>query len=195
MSTSLDDLKKQLEALKRAVAAVDEEIEDRWSEQPGQGSNPAAAISPMPLLLRVTEAAQYLRIGKTRMYELLQPKDGNPPEVASGLVGSIRMVPFESLRVYVEQLSRQEFQAPVRTNYKPAPGFVLLKSRHVEALAGTTDSSEELCIALVDATEESEFAQRDVLGRLWLAPELASGIGENEASKIVLSRATESCRA
>jgi excisionase family DNA binding protein len=54
---------------------------------------------PGPLLLRVEEAAAVLRIGRTRMFALIESG-----EVRSLKLGRSRRVPVDALRAYVDQL-------------------------------------------------------------------------------------------
>jgi len=64
----------------------------------GQPPQPAARC-PMTILLTPEEAAKELRIGRSRMYEMLRRGD-----VLSVKVGGSRRVPYEALQAYVRRL-------------------------------------------------------------------------------------------
>lgn len=54
-------------------------------------------MSPAPLLLSVEEGAAQLRIGRSRMFDLIRHG-----EVLSVKVGGSRRIPYDSLRAYVD---------------------------------------------------------------------------------------------
>jgi excisionase family DNA binding protein len=56
-----------------------------------------------PLLLSVEEAAAQIRVGRSRMFELIRRG-----EVLSVKVGGSRRVPYDSLRAYVDQLVTEQ---------------------------------------------------------------------------------------
>ena len=60
-------------------------------------------MSPAPLLLSVEEAAAQLRIGRSRMFELIRLG-----EVLSVKVGGSRRVPFDSVKAYVDRLVSEQ---------------------------------------------------------------------------------------
>jgi excisionase family DNA binding protein len=62
------------------------------------------------LLLSVEEAAAQLRIGRSRMFELIRLG-----QVLSVKVGGSRRVPYESLRAYVNQLVTEQGSGPSGT--------------------------------------------------------------------------------
>jgi len=62
-------------------------------------------MSPAPLLLSVEEAAALLRIGRSRMFELIRRN-----EVLSVKVGGSRRVVYASVQAYVKRLVGE--QAP-----------------------------------------------------------------------------------
>jgi excisionase family DNA binding protein len=70
-------------------------------------------MSPAPLLLSVEEAAAQLRIGRSRMFELIRRGD-----VLSVKVGGSRRVPFDSVKAYVDRLVSE--QAPDSGSDVPA---------------------------------------------------------------------------
>ncbi len=55
-----------------------------------------------PLLLSVEEGAAQLRIGRSRMFDLIRRG-----EVLSVKVGGSRRIPYDSLRAYVDRLAEQ----------------------------------------------------------------------------------------
>jgi excisionase family DNA binding protein len=55
-----------------------------------------------PLLLSVEEGAAQLRIGRSRMFDLIRRG-----EVLSVKVGGSRRIPYDSLRAYVDRLAGQ----------------------------------------------------------------------------------------
>jgi excisionase family DNA binding protein len=57
----------------------------------------------MPLLLTVDEAAKELRVGRTKMFALL-----DRGEVESIKVGGSRRVPYASLVAYVKRLTAEQ---------------------------------------------------------------------------------------
>lgn len=60
-------------------------------------------MSPTPLLLSVEEAAAQLRIGRSRMFELIRLGD-----VLAVKVGGSRRVPYDSLQAYVKRLVKEQ---------------------------------------------------------------------------------------
>lgn len=62
-----------------------------------------AEIPGTPLLLSVEEGAAQLRIGRSRMFELI--RQGS---VLSVKVGGSRRIPYESLRSYVDHLVAEQ---------------------------------------------------------------------------------------
>ena len=56
-------------------------------------------MPPAPLLLSVEEAAAQLRIGRSRMFDLIRRG-----EVLSVKVGGSRRVPYDSVKAYVDRL-------------------------------------------------------------------------------------------
>jgi excisionase family DNA binding protein len=60
----------------------------------------------MPLLLTVDEAAKELRVGRTKMFALLDRGD-----VESIKVGGSRRIPYDALVAYVDQLRAEQRQA------------------------------------------------------------------------------------
>ncbi len=60
-----------------------------------------------PLLLSVEEAAIELRIGRSRMFDLIRTG-----EVLSVKVGGLRRVPYDSLRAYVDRLATEQSSGP-----------------------------------------------------------------------------------
>jgi excisionase family DNA binding protein len=56
-----------------------------------------------PLLLSVEEAAAQLRIGRSRMFELIRCGD-----VLSVKVGGSRRVPYDSVKAYVDRLVSEQ---------------------------------------------------------------------------------------
>jgi excisionase family DNA binding protein len=69
-------------------------------------------MPPVPLLLSVEEGAAQLRIGRSRMFDLIRRG-----EVLSVKVGGSRRIPYDSLRAYVDRLTEQ---AP-RVDDEPQP--------------------------------------------------------------------------
>ena len=69
-------------------------------------------MSAAPLLLSVEEGAAQLRIGRSRMFDLIRRG-----EVLSVKVGGSRRIPYDSLRAYVDRLTEQ---AP-RVDDEPQP--------------------------------------------------------------------------
>ncbi len=67
-----------------------------------------------PLLLSVEEAAAELRIGRSRMFDLLRRG-----YVLSVKVGGSRRVPYDSLRAYVDRLVTEQTSPSER---QPEPG-------------------------------------------------------------------------
>ena len=60
-------------------------------------------MPPAPLLLSVEEGAAQLRIGRSRMFDLLRRG-----EVLSVKVGGSRRIPYDSLRAYVNRLVTEQ---------------------------------------------------------------------------------------
>lgn len=60
-------------------------------------------MSPVPLLLSVEEGAAQLRIGRSRMFELIRLG-----KVLSVKVGGSRRIPYDSLKAYVDQLVTEQ---------------------------------------------------------------------------------------
>lgn len=56
-------------------------------------------MTPAPLLLRVTEAAEVLGLGRRKMYELL-----DAGEIKSVYIGRARRIPAGELERYVDEL-------------------------------------------------------------------------------------------
>ncbi len=59
-------------------------------------------MSAAPLLLSVEEGAAQLRIGRSRMFDLIRRG-----EVLSVKVGGSRRIPYDSLKAYVSRLTEQ----------------------------------------------------------------------------------------
>jgi excisionase family DNA binding protein len=59
-------------------------------------------MPPAPLLLSVEEGAAQLRIGRSRMFDLIRRG-----EVLSVKVGGSRRIPYDSLKAYVDRLTEQ----------------------------------------------------------------------------------------
>ena len=70
-------------------------------------------MPPAPLLLSVEEAAAQLRIGRSRMFDLIRRG-----EVLSVKVGGSRRIPYDSVRAYVAQLVAE--QTPAAGDGQPA---------------------------------------------------------------------------
>jgi excisionase family DNA binding protein len=64
-------------------------------------------MSPAPLLLSVEEAAAQLRIGRSRMFDLIRRG-----KVLSVKVGGSRRIPYDSLQAYVDELVREQACSP-----------------------------------------------------------------------------------
>jgi excisionase family DNA binding protein len=60
-------------------------------------------MSPDPLLLSVEEGAAQLRIGRSRMFDLIRRG-----KVLSVKVGGSRRIPYDSLKAYVDELVREQ---------------------------------------------------------------------------------------
>ena len=60
-------------------------------------------MPPAPLLLSVEEGAAQLRIGRSRMFELIRLG-----EVLSVKVGGSRRIPYDSLQAYVKKLVTEQ---------------------------------------------------------------------------------------
>jgi excisionase family DNA binding protein len=60
-------------------------------------------MPPAPLLLSVEEAAAQLRIGRSRMFDLIRRG-----EVLSVKVGGSRRVPYDSVKTYVDRLISEQ---------------------------------------------------------------------------------------
>lgn len=60
-------------------------------------------MSPAPLLLSVEEGAAQLRIGRSRMFDLIRRG-----KVLSVKVGGSRRIPYDSLKAYVDQLVTEQ---------------------------------------------------------------------------------------
>jgi excisionase family DNA binding protein len=63
-------------------------------------------MPPAPLLLSVEEAAAQLRIGRSRMFDLIRRG-----KVLSVKVGGSRRIPYDSVRAYVDQLVAEQAAA------------------------------------------------------------------------------------
>ena len=64
-------------------------------------------MSAAPLLLSVEEGAAQLRIGRSRMFDLIRRG-----EVLSVKVGGSRRIPYDSLRAYVDKLVAEQASSP-----------------------------------------------------------------------------------
>ena len=60
-------------------------------------------MPPAPLLLSVEESAAQLRIGRSRMFDLIRQG-----EVLSVKVGGSRRIPYDSLQAYVKKLVTEQ---------------------------------------------------------------------------------------
>lgn len=67
-------------------------------------------MPPAPLLLSVEEGAAQLRIGRSRMFELIRLG-----KVLSVKVGGSRRIPYDSLKAYVDQLITEQVPAGPET--------------------------------------------------------------------------------
>jgi excisionase family DNA binding protein len=63
-------------------------------------------MSATPLLLSVEEGAAQLRIGRSRMFDLIRRG-----EVLSVKVGGSRRIPYDSLQAYVDRLTEEASQS------------------------------------------------------------------------------------
>ena len=68
---------------------------------------PNADLAASPLLLSIEESAAQLRIGRSRMFDLIRRG-----EVLSVKVGGSRRIPYESLRAYVGKLVAEQASGP-----------------------------------------------------------------------------------
>ncbi len=57
-----------------------------------------------PQLYTVAEACRRLSIGQTKLYELLTPGEGTPPEIRSVKIGDRRLIPARELERYIDRL-------------------------------------------------------------------------------------------
>ena len=64
---------------------------------------PAADLAAKPLLLSIEESAAQLRIGRSRMFDLIRRG-----EVLSVKVGGSRRIPYDSLKDYVNRLVTEQ---------------------------------------------------------------------------------------
>ena len=64
---------------------------------------PAADLAANPLLLSIEESAAQLRIGRSRMFDLIRRG-----EVLSVKVGGSRRIPYDSLKDYVNRLVTEQ---------------------------------------------------------------------------------------
>ena len=64
-------------------------------------------MTSAPLLLSVEEAAAQLRIGRSRMFDLIRRG-----KVLSVKVGGSRRIPYDSLKAYVGNLVREQACSP-----------------------------------------------------------------------------------
>ena len=67
-----------------------------------------------PLLLSVEEAAAQLRIGRSRMFDLIRRG-----KVLSVKVGGSRRIPYDSLKAYVGDLVAESRRAAPATTFPP----------------------------------------------------------------------------
>jgi excisionase family DNA binding protein len=67
----------------------------------------AADLAVNPLLLSIEESAAQLRIGRSRMFDLIRRG-----EVLSVKVGGSRRIPYDSLRDYVRKLVAEQASCP-----------------------------------------------------------------------------------
>ena len=74
---------------------------------------PAADLAANPLLLSIEESAAQLRIGRSRMFDLIRRG-----EVLSVKVGGSRRIPYDSLKAYVTGSLRSK---GLRTATSPPP--------------------------------------------------------------------------
>ena len=70
-------------------------------------AEPAADLAAKPLLLSIEESAAQLRIGRSRMFDLIRRG-----EVLSVKVGGSRRIPYDSLRAYVGRLVAEQSSCP-----------------------------------------------------------------------------------
>lgn len=84
------------------IAALLADLFETISDQPDPAP-PTLRQLPERTLLTVEEAAERLRIGRTRMYALV--KSG---EVESILIGRLRRVPVDALNAYTNRLLNEQ---------------------------------------------------------------------------------------
>ena len=87
---------------KARIAALMAELFEAMSDQPDP-TPPTQRPMPERTLLTVEEAAERLRIGRTRMFALV--KSG---EVESILIGRLRRVPVEAINAYANRLLNEQ---------------------------------------------------------------------------------------
>lgn len=98
--TDYDDLAEALEA---AADALRQQARARAAEEIGWQASPTRAIGQPPMLMRVEEAADELRVGRTVVYELIRVG-----ALRSIRIGRARRISREALRDFVaEQSARQ----------------------------------------------------------------------------------------
>jgi excisionase family DNA binding protein len=60
------------------------------------------------ILLKPEEAAQTLGLSRARVYELLTPRNGQPSQLESILIGRSRRIPLKAIEAFIEAQRRAQ---------------------------------------------------------------------------------------